>query len=125
MIELFKTVTIYLSTAIEALAALVIAFASLQAAWHGFQILVSHPPRPEARKTEIRLQLGRWLSLAFEFLLAADILLTAIAPTWNEIAKLAAIATLRTLLNFFLEREISNAEARESAEARENKAQQQ
>lgn len=113
MVELFKIATTYLSTAIEALAALVIAFASVQAAWHGLRLFFTHPPEPEARKTEIRLRLGRWLSLAFEFLLAADILLTAIAPTWNEIGKLAAIATLRTLLNFFLEREISNAEARE------------
>lgn len=110
MIELFKAATLYLSSAIEALAALVIAFAAAQAAWHGFRLFFVHPPEPEARKVEIRLRLGRWLSLAFEFLLAADILLTAIAPTWNEIGKLAAIATLRTLLNYFLEREIRNAE---------------
>lgn len=114
MTELFKTATIYLSTGIEAMAALVIAFASLQAAWHGMRLFLIHPREPEERKTEIRLRLGRWLSLAFEFLLAADILLTAIAPTWNEIGKLAAIATLRTLLNFFLEREIRNAETREN-----------
>jgi uncharacterized membrane protein len=42
--------------------------------------------------------------------LAADILRTAIAPTWEEIGKLAAIAALRTLLNYFLEREIRTAE---------------
>jgi uncharacterized membrane protein len=57
----------------------------------------------------VRLQLGRWLSLALEFELAADILRTAIAPTWEEIGKLAAIAALRTLLNYFLEREIRTA----------------
>ena len=67
------------------------------------------PPEPEARKTDMRLQLGRWLSLALEFELAADILRTAIAPTWEEIGKLAAIAALRTLLNYFLEREIRTA----------------
>lgn len=39
-------------------------------------------------------------------LLAADILLTAVAPTWDEIAKLAAIATIRTALNYFLQKEI-------------------
>lgn len=36
----------------------------------------------------------------------SDILCTTIAPTWDEIGKLAAIVVLRTLLNYFLEREI-------------------
>lgn len=60
----------------------------------------------EAGKHAARLRLGRWLALALELELAADIILTAVAPSWSEIGKLAAIATLRTLLNFFLQREI-------------------
>lgn len=36
------------------------------------------------------------LALALEFELAADILRTAIAPTWNEIGQFAAIIVLRT-----------------------------
>src|SRR5881392_193454 len=55
---------------------------------------------------QIRLNLGRSLSLALEFLLAADIVQTAVAPTWEEIGQLAAIVTIRTALNFFLQREI-------------------
>jgi uncharacterized membrane protein len=54
----------------------------------------------------VRLTLGRWLGVALEFELAADILNTAVTPTWNEIGKLAAIATLRTALNYFLQRDI-------------------
>lgn len=54
---------------------------------------------------EIRLMLGKSLALSLEFLLAADILRTAVAPTWNDIGQLAAIAALRTMLNYFLERE--------------------
>ncbi len=50
--------------------------------------------------------MGRWLAVGLEFELAADILNTAVAPSWEEIEKLAAIATLRTALNYFLEREI-------------------
>jgi uncharacterized membrane protein len=52
------------------------------------------------------MTLGRWLAVALEFELAADILNTAVTPTWNDIEKLVAIATLRTALNYFLEREI-------------------
>ncbi|MFC7735153.1 DUF1622 domain-containing protein [Roseomonas sp. GCM10028921] len=55
------------------------------------------------------LRLGRWLALALEFELGADILRTAIAPTWSEIGQLAAIAAVRTALNFFLQREIDGA----------------
>ena len=63
-------------------------------------------------KEQIRLRLGRWLAVALELELAADILRTAIAPTWNEIGQLAAIVVLRTVLNFFLQKEIDKAEKR-------------
>ncbi|MBV8831394.1 MAG: DUF1622 domain-containing protein [Acidobacteriaceae bacterium] len=54
----------------------------------------------------MRLTLGRWLAVALEFELAVGILKTAVTPTWTDIEKLAAIAALRTALNYFLEREI-------------------
>jgi uncharacterized membrane protein len=61
----------------------------------------------EPRATErIRLYLGRALGLSLEFLLAADIVETAVAPSWEDIGKLAAIAAIRTLLNYFLQKEI-------------------
>jgi uncharacterized membrane protein len=55
----------------------------------------------------VRLTLGRFLALGLEFQLAGDILTTAVAPSFEEIAKLAAIATIRTALNYFLGREIA------------------
>lgn len=54
----------------------------------------------------IRLGLGRFLALGLEFQLAADILLTAVAPSFAQIGQLAAVAAIRTALNFFLTREI-------------------
>jgi uncharacterized membrane protein len=36
------------------------------------------------------------------------------APTWSEIGQLAAIATARTALNFFLQQETDKAAARRS-----------
>ena len=61
----------------------------------------------------MRLGLGRSLALALELLLGADILKTAIAPTWNEIGQLAAIAILRTGLNYFLEKELNKTELKD------------
>jgi uncharacterized membrane protein len=55
----------------------------------------------------VRLTLGRFLALGLEFQLASDILRTAIAPSFDQIGKLAAIAAIRTALNFFLAREVA------------------
>lgn len=65
--------------------------------------------------TPVRLGLGRFLALGLEFQLASDILRTAIAPSFKELGQLAAVAAIRTALNFFLGREI--AEEREQVEA--------
>lgn len=59
-----------------------------------------------------RLQLGRLLVVGLEFQLAADILRSAVAPGFDEIGQLAAIAAIRTALNFFLERELRREQER-------------
>jgi uncharacterized membrane protein len=58
----------------------------------------------------IRLQLGQALALGLEFTVASDILRTTVAPTRQDILNLGAIVFLRTLLNYFLEREIDRGE---------------
>jgi len=63
-------------------------------------------------KEAIRLNLGRSLALALEFLLGADILRTSVAPSWKEIGQLAAIVVIRTFLNYFLQRELESAARR-------------
>ena len=63
----------------------------------------------------IRLTLARYLALALEFQLGADIISTAVAPSWDQIGKLAAIAVIRTALNYFLTREMQ--QERETTEA--------
>ncbi|MFC9792751.1 DUF1622 domain-containing protein [Streptomyces sp. NPDC057695] len=60
---------------------------------------------------KIRLSLGRFLVLGLEFQLAGDVLRTAVAPSFTEIGQLAAIAAIRTVLNFFLTREIAQERA--------------
>jgi uncharacterized membrane protein len=68
--------------------------------------------------TVVRLILARYLALALEFQLGADILSTAIAPTWDQIGKLAAIAVVRTGLNYFLSLEMKGEEATRRGEAK-------
>ncbi|QDZ27903.1 DUF1622 domain-containing protein [Noviherbaspirillum sp. UKPF54] len=65
----------------------------------------------DAPFTPIRLSFARYLTLALELQLAADILSTSVAPTWERIGKLAAIAVIRTALNYFLSREMKDEQA--------------
>jgi uncharacterized membrane protein len=62
-------------------------------------------------KKQIWLRFASSIALALEFALAADIARTAISPSWAEIGQLAAIATIRTLLNLFLERDLGEIRA--------------
>ena len=119
--ETLKTFTLWFAAGSEAAAALIVGLASVEAILRSLRAFVRDASgagaagRSHDEKEEIRLRLGRWLAVALEFLLAADILRTAVAPTWTEIGQLAAIATLRTLLNYFLQKEIDRAETRERA----------
>lgn len=69
-----------------------------------------------AEFTGIRLTLARYLALALEFQLGADILSTAIAPSWQQIGKLGAIAVIRTGLNYFLSKEMEHEQKLRKAE---------
>ena len=64
-----------------------------------------------------RLTLARFLALGLEFQLAADIIATAVAPSWTQLGKLGAIAVIRTGLNYFLAREIKEEQEAISTES--------
>jgi uncharacterized membrane protein len=100
-----KNIIEYLARGIEFAAALIIGIAAIEATVKALPLFVLRQSPPTA-KTEVRLTLGRWLAVGLEFELAADILRTAVTPSWKDIEQLVAIAALRTALNYFLEREI-------------------
>jgi uncharacterized membrane protein len=112
MIDFVETWTRYLAAGVEFGAGLIVGMAAIQAVIRSISIILR--PTDEQDKEDIRLSFARWLALALEFEVASDILRTTIAPTWNEIGQLAAIVALRTLLNFFLQREIAASDARKS-----------
>jgi len=55
---------------------------------------------------QIRHKVGSYLLLGLEFLIAADIIRTIIEPTLEELAILGSIVVIRTIISYFLEREI-------------------
>lgn len=102
------------ATLAELGAAVIVGGALLQALWLSLRAVLGRDGGSDDDKQTLRLRLGRWLAVSLEFLLAADILQTAVAPTWQDIGQLGAIALIRTALNYFLQQEIE-AHARHTA----------
>lgn len=69
-------------------------------------VVVQRRPARPINFMRVRLYFGSWLALALEFQLGADILATTIAPSYEELGQLAAIAIIRTFLNYFLNKEL-------------------
>ncbi|HEY9878658.1 MAG TPA: DUF1622 domain-containing protein [Leptolyngbyaceae cyanobacterium] len=110
-----KVIVGYLAAGAEIAAAVVIGGAVVRELGNYLSVLLRRS-RPHFNDTEaIRLRLGRVLALGLEFSVASDILRTAVAPTRQDILNLGAIVLLRTLLNYFLEREIQQGEESRSA----------
>jgi len=106
----------YLASGAEIAAALVIGSAVIRGILIYLRQLFSRSKQHVDSTESIRLQLGRGLALGLEFTVASDILSTAVAPTRQDILNLGAIVLLRTLLNYFLEREIRQGEQSRLAE---------
>lgn len=97
------TLTLWMHILLDAASAVVIALGGV----HAF-VALPKAIRGERRFTAVRLDFARYLALALEFQLAADVLQTAVTPTLDQLGILAAIATIRTALNFFLAREMKD-----------------
>ena len=88
---------------IDAIALVVIVFATVQAVVGMLHLLTSRPT--ERQRRDVWMRYARWLIAGLTFQLAADIIETSITTDWEAIARVAAIAVIRTFLNYFLERD--------------------
>ncbi len=93
----------YLRLVVEAIGAAIVGFGAVATA---FRYVLSLLGLRDYSNLEIRLYLGRYLALGLEFQLGADILSTAVSPTFQEVQLLAAIVVIRTVLNYFLSKEL-------------------
>ena len=104
--------THYSVVLIDAMALLVIVSGTVEAFARGLYHLFTSTNIHESRG--IWLRYARWLVAGLTFQLAADIIETSIAPTWDDIGRLAVIAVIRTFLNYFLERDLAEVRERQS-----------
>ncbi|HZF59861.1 MAG TPA: DUF1622 domain-containing protein [Rubrobacter sp.] len=108
MEELLVSAVGYMRLVVEAIGAAVIGIGTVSTVL----LFARSPFAPgEYSTSDIRLHLGRFLVLGLEFQLAADILATAIAPRWEAVRLLAAIVVIRTVLNYFLSKELERGQA--------------
>jgi uncharacterized membrane protein len=92
-----------LRVALEATAVLIVAIGAAVTLW---KLAAAAVARRHISFNAVRLDMARYLALALEFLLAADIVLTTVDPDWSSLGELAVIAAIRTALNYFLAREM-------------------
>ena len=102
-----------LKTAIEGVALLILAYAIFKA----IPNIILGGKKLNGKKMSrsnllllTRINLGAALALCLEFLLAADIAATVVAPSWDKLGQLAAITVIRTFLNYFLQNETKELE---------------
>jgi uncharacterized membrane protein len=115
MEALIRLICGYIALSVEAIAAAMIAYGTIEAVIRLAPTLVER--EPIGLRRDVWRRFGMWLLLGLEFELAADIVRSAIAPSWTDIGQLAAIAAIRTFLNYFLESDIEKLSVRNQADA--------
>jgi uncharacterized membrane protein len=107
-------VVAHVVTIIQVMALVVVVFGTLQAFAHSLRAMF----RPSPGGGDFHagyIRFARWLIAGLTFQLAADIVQTAFAPSWDEVGQLAAIAAIRAFINYFLEHDLAREEKRRRA----------
>jgi uncharacterized membrane protein len=105
MEQALKEIVGYIALGLEAGAGLIIAIGAIKAFCRLAKPALSREGLLDVKKG-VWLRFAIWLLLGLEFELGADVLRSAITPTWMDIGQLGAIAGIRTFLNYFLEKDI-------------------
>lgn len=104
---------------IDWLALIIVVIGSLEAFVTGLRVMLSSTSGHERR--DIWLRYARWLVAGLTFQLAADVIETSITSGWDAVGRIAAIAVIRTFLNYFLERDLDEVRTRQRETATDEK----
>ncbi len=118
--DVIALIVVSVSTFAQLCAVLTILAGILKAFILYFKVLMKKSLRMISIIGLVRMEMGNSFSLALSFLIGASIVRTIIAPSWNDIGKLAAIIALRTILNYFLLRDVEKIHQLENAEKKED-----
>ncbi len=105
---------------IDSIALALVLLGTIEAVIAGLRMMFSSPTGH--RKRDAWLRYARWLVAALTFQLAADIIETSVTTDWMAIARVGAIAVIRTFLNYFLEKDLAELREREEQDREEVRA---
>jgi uncharacterized membrane protein len=108
MEPILKEIAANVALAAELICVICIAIGAATAVVKTIAAVASRNMDTRSVRRGVWMSFAAWIILALEFALGADIVRTAIAPSWNDIGQLAAIAVIRTGLNYFLERDLED-----------------
>ena len=108
MESLLQVAAGYVTLALQAVAIVIVAFGSARALVNIVRGAFASQLGAAEQRAEW-LEYARWLVAALTFQLAADIVATSFAPTWDELGRLVLVAVVRTFLSYFLDREMEHA----------------
>jgi uncharacterized membrane protein len=104
MEEILREIAHYVALAIEAAAIVLVAVGAAVAFYRVLLASAHNAPTPVRRLIFFRF--AQWLIAGLAFQLAADVVNTTVAPNWNQVGHLAAIAVIRTFLTYFLDHDM-------------------
>lgn len=110
MRELLISVTEFAVVVIDGIALLVVIAGTVAAFVAVVKAMFS--PLGDRDRRAVWLNYARWLVAGLTFQLAADIIESAITESWDAVGRLAAVAVIRTFLDYFLERDMSEVRGR-------------
>jgi uncharacterized membrane protein len=111
----------YLTQALDAVALLMIAAGAVKAL-ADIALAFVRRQLADAQLRTIFIGFARWLVAALTFQLGSDIASTAVAPGWDDLGRLAAVAVIRTFLTFFLDRDLDKARDEQQAQGERKQA---
>ena len=108
LVVVVHEVASYVGLALDATAVLLVAAGAVVAAGRSLRMAAGQPAAVMQGR-HILIEFGRWLVAALTFQLGSDIVNTTVAPSWDELGRLAAVAGIRTFLTYFLDRDLERA----------------
>ena len=116
MEALLHDIARYVTLAIQAIAIFIVAFGTGRAVVDIVHLALA-ARRGDAQARAVWLRYAHVLVAGLTFQLAADVVATTVAPEWEDVGRLAAVAGIRTFLSYFLDREVASTERRQSEAA--------
>lgn len=107
--QAFQLFASYIALAVEVAAIIIVAGGAVEAVASSARLMIVQNVSSGPSRRVIWVRFAGWILLSLEFALGADIIRTAISPSWDAIGRLAAIAAIRTGLNYFLQQDVEEA----------------